>query len=217
MMPNPIEVPVGGFVKMNILLWNCRGALNADFKKECFKWPTLMVIIETRIGRDRVERIVEGLPFDGFFATDTIGYAGGLWLLWKKEEADVFVLSATEQEIHASVKLCDSNLSWLISSVYASPRIAERRILWSNLSKVASLHSLPWLLLGDFNEILIGEDKFGGRNINLYIAIEFKECINACNMLDLGFFGPKYTWSNLRQISNLILERKTNALLTHLR
>lgn len=33
MMPNPIEVPVGGFVKMNILLWNCRGALNADFKK----------------------------------------------------------------------------------------------------------------------------------------------------------------------------------------
>ena len=34
MMPNPIEVPVGGFVKINIPLWNCRGALNADFKKK---------------------------------------------------------------------------------------------------------------------------------------------------------------------------------------
>ena len=61
------------------------------------------------------------------------------------------------------------------------------------LSKVASLHSLPWLLLGDFNEILSGEDKFGGRNINLNRAIEFKECINTSNLLDLGFTGPKYT------------------------
>ena len=30
MMPNPVEVPVGKFANMNILLWNCRGALNAD-------------------------------------------------------------------------------------------------------------------------------------------------------------------------------------------
>ena len=99
MMPNPIKVPVGGFVKMNILLWNCRGALNADFKKRVPEMvvnhqPALMVITETRIEGDRAERIVEGLPFDGLFATDMIGYDGGLWLLWKKEEADVFVLSA---------------------------------------------------------------------------------------------------------------------------
>ena len=30
MMPNPMEVPVGKSANMNILLWNCRGALNAD-------------------------------------------------------------------------------------------------------------------------------------------------------------------------------------------
>jgi len=86
MMPNPIEVPVGGFVKMNILLWNCRGALNADFKRRVLEMvvnhqPSLMVIIETMVGGDRVERIAKGLHFDGIFATDTIGYVGGLWLL----------------------------------------------------------------------------------------------------------------------------------------
>lgn len=121
--------------------------------------------------------------------------------------ADVFVLSAMEQEIHASVKLSNSNLSWFISSVYASPCIVKRRILWSNLSKVASLHSLPWLLLRDFNEILSEEDKFKGGNINLNRAIEFKKCINAYNLMDLGFSNPKYTWSNLRQILDLILDR----------
>ena len=49
MMPNPIEVSVEGFVKMNILLWNCRSALNADFKKRVLEMvvnhlPALMVI-----------------------------------------------------------------------------------------------------------------------------------------------------------------------------
>ena len=170
-----------------------------------------MVITKTRVGGDRAARIIENLPFDGFFATDTIGYApgggGGLWLLWKIEEVEVFVLSSTEQEIHARVKICCSNLSWFISLIYASPRLNERRILWSNLTKVAQLHQLPWLLLGDFNEVLSGEDKYGRRSININRALEFKDCLDCCNFLDLGFSGPKYTWSNRRQISNLILER----------
>ena len=34
--PSPIEVPLGKFVKMNILMWNCRGALNPDFTRRIF-------------------------------------------------------------------------------------------------------------------------------------------------------------------------------------
>ena len=105
------------------------------------------------------------------------------------------------------MKVCNSNTTWLISSIYASPHLVERRILWSNLSKVAELHSLPWLVLGDFNEILSGEDKFGRWRLNLNRAIEFKDCIDFCNLLGLGFSRPKFTWSNLRQVSDLILER----------
>ena len=166
MMPNPVEVKVRKFVNMNILLWNCRVALNVDFKMKVFEMmvshhPTIMVITKIRVGGDRVTRIIEDLPFDGFFATDTIGYAGGLWLLWKTEEVEVFILSSTEQEIHATVKVHCSNISWFISPVYASPRLNERRILWSNFTKVAQLYQLPWLLLRDFNEVLSGEDKFG--------------------------------------------------------
>ena len=32
-------------------------------------------------------------------------------MLWKKEEAKVDLLTATEQEIHATVKVCHSNLN----------------------------------------------------------------------------------------------------------
>jgi len=53
--------------------------------------------------------------------------------------------------------------------------------------KVAQLHNLPWLVLGDFNEVLCGEDKYGGRQVNINRALKFKECLDVCNLLDLGF------------------------------
>ncbi|XP_075659351.1 uncharacterized protein LOC142629285 isoform X1 [Castanea sativa] len=45
--------------------------------------------------------ILRTLPYDGIHTTDSIGYAGGIWLLWRR---DMDVLTATEQEIHAIVK-----------------------------------------------------------------------------------------------------------------
>ncbi|KAK7848287.1 putative ribonuclease h protein [Quercus suber] len=97
---DPVEIPNNHCAKINILLWNCRGALGLDFRRRVLEmmvnhFPSIMITTETRVG---------GLLFDGFFTTETIGYAGGLWLLWKRDEVDVFVLSATKQEIHTTVK-----------------------------------------------------------------------------------------------------------------
>ena len=81
---NPMEVPKINCSQMNILLWNCRGALNGDFMRRVYEMVVnhfLAIITETRVGGDKAAKIVEGLPFNGFFVTDTIGYAGGLWLL----------------------------------------------------------------------------------------------------------------------------------------
>ena len=47
----------------------------------------------------------------------------------EKRDVKINLLSAMEQEIHVTVKVCASNFSWLFSVIYASPRIAERRIL----------------------------------------------------------------------------------------
>ena len=67
---------------------------------------------------------------------------------------EVKLLSSTKQEIHAVVKVLNSNSSWLFTAIYASPRSAERHFLWNNLNKVAELHDMPWVIAGDFNETL---------------------------------------------------------------
>ena len=83
---NPLEIPNNHCAKMNIIMWNCRGSLNPDFKRRVMEimvnhFPSILILTETRVGGVRAAKIIEELPFDGFFVTETVGYAGGLWLL----------------------------------------------------------------------------------------------------------------------------------------
>ena len=151
---------------MNIIVWNCRGALKPNFQSHVRELvrnhnPAILVVMETQVGGDRAKEITNRLLFDGAILADTVGFAGGIWLLWNSNRVEVVHLASTEQEIHVEVKVLHSNLSWIFTTVYASPRIVERQVLWENLSKVADLHGKPWIIAGDFNKPLAGDDKFG--------------------------------------------------------
>ncbi|XP_023883670.1 uncharacterized protein LOC111995958 [Quercus suber] len=197
---------------MNIIIWNSRGMLKPYFQNHVRGLArnhnsTILVIMETKLGGARAREITDRLPFDGTIHTETIGFTGGLWLLWNSDIVEVVQLANTEQEIHVKVKVLANNLSWIFSAVYASPRNVERCILWENLIKVANLHNKLWVIAGDFTEPLLNEDKFGGRPVNLSRSLLFKDCLDNCNMVDMGFSGPRYTWTNKREINNLIQER----------
>nr|XP_023896924.1 uncharacterized protein LOC112008814 [Quercus suber] len=163
--------------------------------------------METRLGGSRAKDVTDRLPFDGAIHTNTIGYAGGLWLLWNTGKVEVSLLSKTEQEIHVSVKVHSLNSIFFFSAIYASPRLAKRHVLWNNLCLFAELHNMPWVIAGDFNESLSSEDKFGGRAVSSSRSLEFKECLDSCNMIDLGFSGPRFTWTNKMEVEALIQER----------
>ena len=168
---------------------------------------TIMIITETKVSGSRAKEITDRLHFDRAIHANSIGYSSGLWILWDSTQEEVSKLSTMEQEIHAIVKDLSSNASWLMSAIYASPRYAERRLLWDNLSKVAKLHTLHWIIVGDFNEVLLGEDKFRGRPISISRAINLQECLNTCGMINLGFFGPPFTWTNRQPLPHLVQER----------
>ena len=116
-------------------------------------------------------------------------------------------LANTEQEIHTVVKVRNSNFSWLFTAIYASPRTAERHVLWDNLIKVAEMHNMLWVLAGDFNEPFMEGDKFGGKAVSVNRSLHFKECLDKCSMMDIGFSGPCFTWTNKRNVQALIQER----------
>ena len=101
---------------MNIITWNYRGVMKPNFKKtllDLVAWhrPIIMVITETRMGGDQADAIIRTLPFNGAYSTETIGYVGGIWLLWNSDFVDVEILSTMEQEIHALIRVNSSSLT----------------------------------------------------------------------------------------------------------
>ena len=79
---------------MKIILWNCRGALNPRFHTVLTELinahsPSIVIVTETRAGGERAKEITNRLPFDGALHADTVGYSGGIWVLWNLDEVEV--------------------------------------------------------------------------------------------------------------------------------
>ena len=51
--------------------------------------------------------------------------------------------------------------------MHASPRFEKRAILWNNLSNLAELQTMAWVIAGEFNEPLLDDDKYGGRAVSI--------------------------------------------------
>lgn len=185
---------------MIIICWNVRGAACAKFR------PTMMELIhnhhvdmlflcEPRISRKKAADTVKSLGFPCYEIVDSVGFSGGLWLLWKDVNINIEILGTTDQSITACVTSTGKN-PWLLTTIYASPSGPKREKLWDYLNFVSSCHQLPWVLAGDFNELLHVEDKLGGA---LSIRHKgFRKWFDNNAMVDIGFYGPKYTWTNKR-------------------
>lgn len=50
-------------------------------------------------------------------------------------------------------------------------------------------------------------EKFGGNPVNNTRIDAFAQCLNYCNLIDLGYKGSKFTWTNKRRNGSTILER----------
>ena len=124
--------------------------------------------------------------------------------MWRSGLVQVEALATTEQEVHAIVRVRSQTFNWLIRAIYASPRFEERCILWENLKMLANMRDLPWALMGDFNEVLTDEKKSGGNHISQRRVRAIQDCMDTCHMLDLGFSGPKFTWTSKRGVEDLI-------------
>lgn len=108
------------------------------------------------------EGIREEFHFDNMFEVPAQGRACGIVLLWITSMITVTRLRQFHQELHAMIQVSPNHKFWLFSIIYASTRVFKHRILWDNLVNVCTTYKGPWLVAGDFNDILNQQDKYGG-------------------------------------------------------
>nr|XP_025670055.1 uncharacterized protein LOC112769805 [Arachis hypogaea] len=83
--------------------------------------------------------------------------------------------------------------NWVCSAVYGSPQSAIREDLWEHLLALGTSIQDPWLITGDFNEILHSQEVKGGH-FNVNRSNYFSHILDSCNLFDLTTVGRSFTW-----------------------
>ena len=102
--------------------------------------------------------------------------------------------------------------AWRFTGFYGAPETVNREDSWSLLRHLSSQTSLPWVCIGDFNEITRLEEKSGGPLRSDKQMQGFRDCLDFCGFKDIRFSGLPFTWCNNRFDGPLVWVRLDRAV-----
>ncbi|KAL0350291.1 UNVERIFIED_CONTAM: hypothetical protein Sradi_4178300 [Sesamum radiatum] len=199
---------------MNLLMWNCQGLGGpwtvrslGNFIRDYH--PALVFLAETKCSSCRIDLLKRRFDMFGF-SVESRGKGGGLALLWRKS-VDVVLQSYSHNHIDVYVRLNENQDWWRFTGLYGEPETAKREATWRLLSQLHTQSVWPWLVAGDFNEILDQSEKWGGPPRPLWQIRKFRRALTDCGLSDLGYSGEPFTWSNHHSSPGTIRERLDQA------
>ena len=174
-------------------------------------------LLETRVREKKAERIINSVFKSWSSLTNYEHNVGGrIWLVWRDLVRTTPVFKS-DQMITCSVALKETEKEFFCTFIYARNTVEERKQLWDDL---CDHHSTPlfqgkaWMIMGDFNEILAGEEHSGYEQTpNLPQGMQdFQKTARFYLLTDLGSQGPLFTWCNKRE-EGLVCKKLDRVLL----
>ena len=135
---------------------------------------------------------------------------GGLVLLWK-DDIRVSVEDSSKYCIDALVEK-NTPQEWRFTGFYGEPVTHRRSEAWIKLRTLNDKPHIPWLCEVDFNEITRQEEKRGGERRENSQMQDFRDVIDECGFMDLGFISPNFTWAKHYNDGHSIWERLDHGL-----
>lgn len=148
---------------MNVLSWNCRwsegrATLHTMY---CYLHATrehIAFISETKCSTDKVVDRVSRLPLKNFEIIPSASKGGGLWLLW----SDDVKINILERSFYFFfVRVENASGSFILGFIYGDPHHHVTEYIYDRILFYLC-SSLPLCLIGDFNYVLMTNEKFGG-------------------------------------------------------
>ncbi|KAM7276738.1 hypothetical protein ACFE04_018604 [Oxalis oulophora] len=141
------------------------------------------------------------LGFSNGITAGSIGRSGGVACFWTNC-VNVEVLSYSAEHIDVIV---DS--LWRCTGFYGNPNTTLRINSWRLLAGLKGMYDLPWLVRGDFNEIVCSSEKMGGRLRPEGQMSSFRSMLDKCGLHEVRAEGPWFTWKSSRHNGVEILEK----------
>ncbi|GAU34086.1 hypothetical protein TSUD_255820 [Trifolium subterraneum] len=200
---------------MIILSWNCRGLSvpsaipNLKNIAQSHK-PDVLFLSETLSKAQKMENIRVMLKYDSCLAVDVDGRSGGLAIMWK-ESVKCTVLNYSRNFINLVVEDNEKG-NWRLTCYYGYPERNRRKMAWDLLRELRDMSTLPWCVIGDFNDLLSQEDKRGLLPHPNWLCSGFRSAVNDCDLTDIHLEGYPFTWIKSRGTDHVIEERLDRAL-----
>nr|POE69772.1 hypothetical protein CFP56_24145 [Quercus suber] len=140
------------------------------------------------------------------------GRKGGLALLWNAEVV-VDTQTYSPNHIDANIHTQDSP-SWRLTGIYRHSAEERKVETWRLMRHLHSRGALPWVCLGNFNEIFSSDEKNGGSPRQVTPMLAFRHTLLQCGLVDLGFRGYRFTWRNGRLGAAFVEERLDRCVAT---
>ena len=203
---------------MSLLVWNCCGFENLRTGKELevlirAKDPSVVFLAEIWTDEASRKEIQRNINFENLFFVERNTRGGGLALYWKNS-LDLHVESSSKNHIDSIINK-GRDEAWRFTGFYGEPATHRRSEAWNRLRLLNSSFQLPWLCAGDFNELTRMSEKMGGSNRSQAQMQLFRDVIDGCGFIDLGFVGSHFTWSKHFADGHSIWERLDRGLANH--
>ncbi|XP_024155779.1 uncharacterized protein LOC112163738 [Rosa chinensis] len=187
-------------IPFKILVWNCRGLNNTETQNALVSLVRqrnlgIIFLSETLASPDLLSDVRRNLGFDGVICSPCSDDCRGFGLFWRNE-VPVRLRNYSTNHIDVEVGAIGSVGAFRFTGVYGVAIAADRMITWNLLRTLAAQVNMPWIVAGDFNEILYLDDKTGGPPRNVVQMNRFRQALVDCELMDMGFVGSRYTWSN---------------------
>ncbi|XP_074327603.1 uncharacterized protein LOC141665516 [Apium graveolens] len=154
--------------------------------------PNLIFLSEIKVKRKKIEALCKKIHYTSCFVVEAQNNGGGLALMWQNERG-VHIKGSCNHYIDFEV-VCEQVGRWRYTGFYGCPERKRRKESWEILRTLAGESTLPWCVLGDFNDIMFAHEKSGGRSQPSRLMEGFRSAVNECELLDLGFVGSEFTW-----------------------
>jgi hypothetical protein len=120
------------------------------------------------------------------------GRRGGVLMFWKKE-VKLYQIRAEPNFIDVRIEE-DMNKVWRFTGMYGEFKWSEKYKTWDRIRSIHQNNNLPWVVMGDLNEILYDHEKEGGRKRPAKYLQAFHNTLDDCGLHDLGYSGDSFTW-----------------------
>ncbi|XP_061998979.1 uncharacterized protein LOC133716290 [Rosa rugosa] len=185
---------------LKVLFWNARGAGSENFRSAIADLVNLhsvdiLAICEPRVQFSRAKDALRKIGFSDYRIVEANGFSGGIWLLWNSFKVHVDFIDKSAQSVSVKISIPGKPI-WMLTVIYASPTNSVRAALWPYLDKLTEDVNLPSMFIGDFNELISVDDKSCGPFHGRFGGL--RDWVNRNALLDMGFQGSRFTWSNNR-------------------